>query len=112
MLTGIRYQAQPTREQAIALSQWMGCARVIWNAKCEEDRYLRLFARKHLPVGTYPPIDKTYGQYKTELTPWLTQCPSQILRNSATIWADTYRKFLKGVCGRPRCKRRDGTGYV
>lgn len=112
MLTGIRFRAYPTPEQARTLSQWIGCARVIWNAKCDEDQYLRTFARKYLPVGTWPPIDKTYAQYKTEKTPWLNACPSQILRNSATIWAETYRKFLKGRCGRPRRKNRLRGNYV
>lgn len=112
MLTGIRYQATPTSEQAIVLSQWMGCTRTIWNAKCDEDRYLRKFASWCLPTGTYPPIDKAYSQYKTELTPWLSECPSPLMRNAASIWADTYQKFLKGLCGRPTRKHKDGTGYL
>lgn len=113
MITGIRYQAKPTPEQAKILSQWMGCAKVIWNAKCEDDRYLRRFAAWCMPVGTYPPVDQSAARYKDpELTPWLSECPSQILRNSATIWAETYCKFLKGVCGRPKRKRFDGSGYV
>ena len=112
MLTGIRFRAEPTSEQAQRLSQWMGCARVIWNAKCEEDRYLRTYARKYLPMGTFPSVDQSYSQYKSELTPWLNECPSQILRNSATIWHQTYQKFLKGMCGRPVRKKKDGTGYL
>jgi len=110
--TGIQYKAAPHREMAQALSQWMGCTRVVYNAKCEEEYYLRTFARKYLPVGTHPPIDQSYSQYKTELTPWLKDCPSQLLRNSATIWYQTYQQFLKGLCGRPRRKKRDGTGYL
>lgn len=112
MITGIQYSAAPTSKQAITFAQWMGCCRIVWNAKTEEDRYLRKFATWCMPVGTYPPIDKSYSQYKTELTPWLKDCPSQLLRNSAHIWAETYQKFLKGICGRPRRKKRDGTGYL
>ena len=112
MLTGIQYQAEPNSDQAQVFSQWMGCTRVVWNAKTEEDRYLRKFAAWCLPVGTYPPIDQGYSQYKTELTPWLKDCPSQLLRNSAAIWYQTYQKFLKGGCGRPQRKKRDGTGYL
>lgn len=112
MLTGIRFKAYPTTDQARRLSQWIGCARVIWNAKCEEDRYLRTFARRYLPVGTFPPIDKSYSQYKGEETAWLRDCPSQILRNSATIWANTYQNFLKGRCGRPRQKNRLRGNYI
>ncbi len=47
MLTGIRLQANPTPHQKLVLSQWMGCARVIWNAKCDEHRYYSIFARKY-----------------------------------------------------------------
>ncbi|WOG29223.1 helix-turn-helix domain-containing protein [Endozoicomonas sp. 8E] len=36
MLRGIRLKANPTDQQKLVLSQWMGCARVIWNAKCDE----------------------------------------------------------------------------
>ena len=112
MLTGIRYKAKPTDNQAQVLAQWIGCARVIWNAKCDEDQYLRTFARKYLPVGTFPKPDKSYSQYKTDLTPWLHECPSQILRNSATIWAQTYQDFMQGHCGRPKRKNRTRGNYI
>ncbi|WP_286397328.1 helix-turn-helix domain-containing protein [Acinetobacter towneri] len=36
MLTGIQLRAYPTNHQKLILSQWMGCARFIWNAKCDE----------------------------------------------------------------------------
>lgn len=112
MQTGIRYAADPTREQAETLSQWIGCARVVWNAKCDEDRYLRTFARKYLPVNTYVTPDKAYSQYKTDLTPWLKACPSQILRNSATIWHRTYQKFFRKECGRPVRKKKQKGNYI
>ncbi len=112
MLTGIRYAASPTPQQAEILSQWIGCGRVIWNAKCEEDRYFRTFARKYLPINTYAKPDKTYSHFKTELTPWLSDCPSQILRNSATIWHKTYQKFFKNECGRPVRKKKERGNYI
>lgn len=112
MLTGIRYKAYPTAEQATVLSQWIGCARVIWNAKCDEDRYLRTFARKYLPLGTFPEVNKQYSHFKSEDTAWLKKCPSQILRNSATIWHETYSDFLKGRCGRPQLKKRERGNYI
>jgi len=56
----------------LTLSQWMGCARHIWNAKCEEERYYTTFARKYCPIGVYAPIDQKTSQFKSkELTPWL-----------------------------------------
>ena len=113
MLMGIRLQAHPTRQQKLVISQWMGCARFVWNAKCDEDRYLSLFARKYLPVGTYAPIDQRFSQYKDdELSPWLSECPSQILRNSAVNWYQTYQKFLKGECGKPKRKKKFDGGSI
>ena len=113
MITGIKFQAKPTGEQAIALSQWMGCQKYIWNAKCDEDQYLRAFARKYLPIQTYAEVNQAYSQYKNkELSPWLFDCPSQILRNGATNWYQTYQKFMKGICGRPKHKRKSNQGSV
>lgn len=113
MLTGIKFQAKPTNEQAIILAQWMGCAKFIWNAKCDEDHYLRAYATNYLTTGTFPTVDQTYSQYKSKaLSPWLSDCPSQLLRNSATNWYNTYQKFLKGICGRPKHKKRSHQSSV
>ena len=107
MLMGIRLQALPTPEQRLILSMWTGCARVIWNAKCDEHHYYTTFARKYLPIGTYAPVDQKYSQFKDkELTPWLSECPSQILRNSAVNWYKTYNNFIKGICGKPKRKKK------
>lgn len=106
MLKGIKFLSRPSVEQKKKLHQWMGCSRFIWNAKCDEDFYLRSYCFKYLPIGTYPPIDQSYAQYKTELSPWLSDCPSPILRNSCSNWFKTYQKFLKGECGRPRRKKK------
>lgn len=113
MLTGIKLKANPNQEQKLVLSQWMGCARVIWNAKVDEERYYRIFARKYCPIGTYAPIDQKASQFKSkELTPWLSKCPSQIIRNSAVNWYQTYQKFMKGQCGRPKRKPKTDKGSI
>lgn len=107
MLMGIKMRAYPTENQKLVLSQWMGCARVVWNAKCEEWRYEATYARKYLPVGTYPNIDAMYAQYKNaELTPYLSSVPSQILRNAASSWYDTMRQWQKGICGPAQRKKK------
>ena len=81
MLTGITLAAYPNTQQKILLSQWFGCFRFIWNAKCEEDHYLLCFARKYLPSRTYPQINQSFAQYKNkEISPWLFKVPSQLLR--------------------------------
>lgn len=113
MLMGIRLRAHPTKQQKLTLSQWMGCARFIWNAKCEDDQYLTVYAKKYFPVGTYAPVDQKYSQYKSDdLSPWLKKCPSQILRNSVSNWMDTYRHFLKGECGKPKRKKKGDGGSI
>ena len=107
MLMGLRFQARPTAHQKLVLSQWLGCARVIWNAKCQEYRYHRRFSQRLGLTGTRPPIDQKYAQFKdTELTPWLYRCPSQILRNSAVNWFKTFQNHFKGLCGKPRFKKK------
>jgi len=110
---GIKLQAHPTEEQKLVLSQWMGCARSIWNSKCQEDKYLTTYARKYLPVNTYAPIDQCFALYKSkEISPWLFQCPSQILRNSAVNWYKTYQNFFKGLCGKPHIKPKRDVGSI
>ena len=37
-LCGVKFRAYPTEQQAITLSQWIGCARVIYNCKVGEDK--------------------------------------------------------------------------
>lgn len=104
MLTGVKFQAQPTEELKLILSQWMGCQRFIWNAKVQEQQYYHTFCRKFFPKEyAYGLHDQTYSRFKDkELSPWLYEVPSQILRNGAVRWYQTFINFLRGVCGRPR----------
>ena len=105
MLQGIKFKANPTPEQKLILSQWMGCARMIWNAKCDEHAYYATYAKKYCPIGTFAPIDQKTAQFKSkELTPFLYDCPSQIIRNAAVNWYQTYQKFMKGFAKRRRTK--------
>jgi putative transposase len=95
------------------LSQWMGCARFVWNSKCEEHRYFTTYARKYYPVGTYAPVDQQYSQFKSaDLSPWLSDCPSQILRNSVSNWYQTFQNFKQGNCGKPKKKKKSGNGSI
>ena len=91
----------------------MGCAKTIWNAKCEDERYMTRFARKYCVMGIYAPVDQIFSKYKNkELTPWLYECPSQILRNSAVNWYKTYWKFIKGECGKPKRKHKGNVSSI
>lgn len=113
MLSGISLPAHPSDAQKIKINQWIGCSRFVWNAKCDEEKYLSQFARRYLPIGTYPEVDQRFSQYKSEeLSPWLFDCPSQILRNSASNWYATYRNFLKRQCGKPKRKKKSNQESV
>jgi hypothetical protein len=67
LLLGIKSKATPTDKQKETLSQWMGCAKFIWNAKVGEEKYHTTFARKYYPVGTYAPVDQKAAQKKGDL---------------------------------------------
>jgi putative transposase len=112
-MQGICLRAYPTAAQKQILSRWMGCARTIWNAKCADNRYMTTFARKYCPINTYAPIDQSYAQYKDrDLTPWLFECPSQVLRNAAVNWYETYQNFMKGRCGKPQHKKKSDKSSI
>ena len=88
---------------------WIGCQRFIYNSKVGENRYFRAFAGKFLSnTGLFAPIDQQYSQFKSELTPWLNEVPSQVLRNGAYQWAQAYQRYFKGLGGRPVLKRKHG----
>lgn len=114
MISGVKFRAYPSQEQKLILSQWMGCARLIWNAKCDEDKYFRIFASKFFPFKNYYTTqDQSYSQFKSkDLSPWLSNCPSQILRNSSTNWFNTLKKSIKGGCGRPKRKAKTDKGSI
>lgn len=92
----------------------MGCARFIWNAKCDEDKYFRGFAQKFAPFNYYYETqDQKYSHFKSEeLSAWLSQCPSTILKNSTVNWYKTLNKSIKGICGRPRRKKKTDKGSI
>lgn len=109
--------------QKSRLRQWIGSARYIWNSKIEENNYYYNFGKKFVPVTQWRWINKVEPEYQwldqrfarhkdKELTPWLSQTPSTILRNSATNWSNTQVKFMKGECGAPRKKHRSDGGSI
>ena len=114
MQIGNRLRCYPTQAQQSVLLQWIGCQRFIYNAKVGEDRYYRAFARKSLEhTGQFAPIDQQYSQFKDDaLTPWLSEVPSQLLRNGATKWKQAYSRFFSGLGGRPAIQTRHGKQSV
>lgn len=113
MQIGSRFRCYPTRVQAKTLWQWIGCQRFIYNAKVGEDRYFRTFARKSLSLaGQFAPIDQQYSHFKTELTPWLSEVPSQVLRNGAVKWMQAYSRYFQKLGGRPAIQSKHGKQSV
>lgn len=112
-LTGYRFRLYPTKEQERTLLRWIGCQRLIYNAKVSEDHYFRTFQRKALSLtGHEVPVDQKYSHFKTELTPFLREVPSQVLRNGAVLFMQAYQRFFQGLGGRPKHKRRSGKQSV
>lgn len=100
---GVKFSAYPTNEQAKVFSQWIGCARVIYNCKVAEDNQnYQEFKR----TGEKSSVNQAYSQFKTEERDWLAHCPSQILRNASSIWYTAKQRFFKGVANNPRKKKK------
>ncbi len=102
---GVKFSAYPTKVQSKIFSQWIGCARVIYNCKVAEDN-LNYNVFKN--TGEKLSVNQAYSQFKTAEREWLTQCPSQILRNASSIWYTAKQRFFKGVAKTPR-KKKKGT---
>lgn len=114
MQTGFRFRCYPSPVQQAILLRWIGCQRFIYNAKVAEDRYYRAFQRKALALtGKHAPIDQEYARFKDrELTPWLSEVPSQVLRNGAVRWKQAYSRFFERLGGRPIIHHKRGPQSV
>ncbi len=113
VMNGYQFRLYPTKEQEQTLLRWIGCQRLIYNAKVSEDRYFRSFKRQFLAVVGEPiPIDQGYSHFKTERTPFLSEVPSQVLRNGAVLWKQAYSRHFQGLGGRPKFQKRSGEQSV
>ncbi|MEI8363116.1 MAG: transposase [Betaproteobacteria bacterium] len=113
MQIGNKFRCHPTTAQAKILLQWIGCQRNIYNAKVREDQYFRRFAHKSLNhTGQYAPIDQQYSQFKSELTPYLSEVPSVLLRNGAVLWKQAYGRYFSKLGGRPTIHNKHGKQSV
>ena len=123
MQIGLRTRCYPKPRLAITLAQWTGCQRVIGNAKDSEVNLL-LWLRKRAILspsweGPDPqmepfPLDQTFSQFKTDLTPWLSEVPSQILRNGVVRYKKGWSNHWKnpGHFRRPRRKKKADSNSV
>jgi putative transposase len=113
MQIGNRFRCYPSPLQEQILLRWIGCQRYIYNAKVQENRYFRSFARKSLQhAGHHAPIDQQYSQFKSELTPWLSEVPGVVLRNGAVLWKQAYSRYFAKLAGRPTIQQKNGKQSV
>ncbi|MCF8169247.1 MAG: transposase [Rhodoferax sp.] len=114
MFTGVKLPCYPTLEQASSLRQWMGHQKFIYNAKVQEQDYWYKFSKSQLALtGKKPSSDQMYSQFHNdELTPWLSNVPSQILRNGVYRFTCANTRFHKGLGGAPKIKKKHGRKSV
>ncbi len=113
MVNGYQFRLYPTQEQAQTLLRWIGCQRLIYNAKVSEDRYYRRFRKEQLALTGLPiPIDQTYSQYITERTSFLREVPSIVLRNGTAKWMQAYRRYFVKLGNRPTFQKKSGKQSV
>ncbi len=109
MLNGYRFRLYPNKAQQQILLRWIGCQRLIYNAKVQEDRYFRRFARRMVGTAGMPiPVDQQYSHFITERTAFLRAVPSQVLRNGAVRFYQAYQRFWQQLGNRPTLKRKAG----
>jgi putative transposase len=102
-ICGVKFRAYPTNEQVKVLSQWIGCARVIYNCKVAEDNQNYLSFKE---TNEKSSVNQAYSHFKTEEREWLHQCPSQILRNASSTWYTAKQRFFKKIAGNPTKKKK------
>jgi putative transposase len=108
--SGVRFRAYPDAGLVAVLGRWIGCQRFIYNGKVNEDRLFAAQRRLEIASGNVEvetPLDQAYSQFKDrELTPWLYEVPSQILRNGAVRWMGAKQRQLKRLGKAPRRRTR------
>ena len=113
MLNGYRFRLYPNLEQEQILLRWIGCQRLIYNAKVQEDRYYRRFQQRMVgTAGMEVPVDQQYSRFITPRTAFLREVPSQILRNGAVKFRRAYQRFVQKLGGRPKLKKKSGRQAV
>jgi|GEM_PF-108310 len=114
---GRRFRAWPDEVLRGVLPRWIGCQRFIYNGKVAEDRLFAVMRRMALrsapDEAITTPLDQQYSQFKSrELSPWLFEVPSQILRNGAYRWMGAKTRQLRGLAKAPRMRNRNNFDSV
>jgi putative transposase len=88
----------------------------VYNGKVAEEKLFSSQRRLSIAAGQMDvktPLDRCYSQFKDDtLTPWLSEVPSQILRNGADRWMDAKQRQLKKLALAPRIRNRNNFSSV
>lgn len=100
------YRLEPTHEQAIALAQWSGACRYVYNTALEQ-------RRDYWRKGKF-----SFAQQCREVTEcrasfdWLAAVPVHALQQALRDLDTAYQRFFAGLCGYPRPRRKEsGHGF-
>lgn len=107
--SGVKFRCYPTDAQKRIGRQWIGHQRFIRNAKVQERDYFRRFEHSAPSLwGLRPKEDQAYSHFINEETAFLSEVPSQILRNGAYRFMQGLARFRQGLGGAPRVKKAHG----
>ena len=107
MLNGYKFRLDPNKEQQQLLLQWIGCQRLIYSAKVQEDRSYRRLPRQMMgTTGEDSPVDQQDSRFINDTTAFLRKVPSQILRNGAVKFRQAYSRFFQKRGGRPKITKK------
>ena len=107
--SGIRCRAYLDDRLRQVMPQWIGCQRVIYNAKVAEDRERTAAWHAARQQGLEPPStrpDQAYSHLKREDQPWLSEVPAEVLRNGVYRFHTAKTRQLKGLAKAPRKRKR------
>ena len=115
--SGARFRAYPSVLLKAIIPKWIGCQRNIYNGKVSEDKLFS--AQRRMDMKDYPfnplstPLDRCYSQFKDkELSPWLYEVPSQVLRIGSDRWWDGKQRQLKGLAKAPTIRNKGNFNSV
>jgi len=98
------------------LAHWIGCQRVVQNAKVDEFDYQQWLRRRaifnNVPTEDRWAFDQAYSHFKTDVNPWLAEVPSQILRNGIYRAKAAFTRYWSGLGGKPHRRHKSPTESV
>lgn len=99
---GNKIRLYPTKEQAQKIDKTIGCCRYVYNYMLKRQEKIYFRRKEHL---SYIDMQNLLPDMKKYL-PWLTEADSQALKYTCRQLANAYKNFFKGLCDKPKLKRK------